>query len=198
MLSRIANSQKNVKKSIDDLKASNSFRPFCSHLKVDMNIFLNLLKLTENAVSPTTFNEVFISMGIQNFCNLNNLHSILAICKGNINMDIFDRKGIELATKIREENLDELKSFILTLTNALKLDSELTIIALRLTQGDWQIIEDYELYLAPFLPTRKFRNVVMGLCGVIRSPIAFHTDFYDYPSKFKHPVNYEGAIELLG
>lgn len=109
-------------------------------------------------------------------------------------MDIFDRKGHELATKIREENLEELKEFILTLTHALSLETELTIIALRLTQGDWKIIQDYEQYLAPFLPTRKFRNLVMGLCGVIRCPIKFNTELYDYPKKFNNPVNFEGAL----
>ena len=71
------------------------------------------------------------------------LQSILSICKGYVNRDIYDTKSYELATKIREENLHELKINIKPLTKALRLENDLAVIGLRLTQGDWRIIDDY-------------------------------------------------------
>lgn len=108
----------------------------------------------------------------------------MSISKGFINRDIYDTKSYELATKIREENLHELKINIKPLTRALRLENDLAVIGLRLTQGDWKIIDDYEQYMSPFLPTPKVRKVVMGLCGMLRCPVKFHTPLYKYPDKF--------------
>ncbi len=77
--------------------------------------------------------DVFISLGVQNFCDLGVLQSVLSICKGYVNQDIFDTKSYELATKIREDNLAELKENIKPLTKALRLENDLAIIGLRLT-----------------------------------------------------------------
>ena len=77
------------------------------------------------------------------------------------------------------------------------LENDLAIIGLRLTQGDWKIIDDFEQYLSPFLPTNKVRQVAMGLCGMLRCPVRWHTPLYRYPDKFQFPVNFEGAVEHL-
>ena len=37
----------------------------------------------------------------------------------------------------------------------------------------------------------------MGLCGMLRCPVKFHTPLYKYPDKFQFPVNFEGAVEHL-
>ena len=37
----------------------------------------------------------------------------------------------------------------------------------------------------------------MGLCGMLRCPVKFHTPLYKYPDKFQFPVNFEGAVEQL-
>ena len=70
------------------------------------------------------------------------------------------------------------------------MDKDLAIIGLRLRQGDWHIIDDYSEYLAPFLPTNKVRKIAMGICGMLRCPVKFHTPLFKYPDKFHYPVNF--------
>ena len=37
----------------------------------------------------------------------------------------------------------------------------------------------------------------MGLCGILRCPVQWHTPLNKYPDRFQFPVNFEGAVEQL-
>ena len=64
LLARFARGDEKVKRCIDNLKSSNSFTVLCQHLKIDMDLFINLLKLTFNKVDPSQVVEVFLSLGV--------------------------------------------------------------------------------------------------------------------------------------
>ena len=68
------------------------------------------------------------------------------------------------------------------------------MIAGRLSQGDWKIIEDYEPYLTNYLSTVQFREGVMAICGVLSCPMKFNHSFYTEFDKEMLPVNFEGAV----
>ncbi len=53
LLARFSRGDEKVKKCIDTLKASNAFTVFSNHLKIDVDIFLNLLRLTYNKVEQS-------------------------------------------------------------------------------------------------------------------------------------------------
>ena len=84
-----------------------------------------------------------------------------------------------MATKMRERDIELLEKHLPGLLRALdtpafKIHAEeslkhlekLLIIMVRLRQGDWKIIEDFEAHLREYLNTLEFREAVMAVWGV--------------------------------
>ena len=79
----------------------------------------------------------------------------------------------------------------------LNVDAELALLAIRLRQGDFYIIEDKAQYLQAMLPTPEIRKLTMGLCGILTCPIKFRRVLGNYPVKHRYNVTFEGALEML-
>ena len=90
LFSRFARGDEKISKCITALKRNNSFDRFCSFLKLNQDIFLNLLRLTFNKIDQNSVNDVLMSINVQQYCDIGILRSIMSISKGYVNRDIFD------------------------------------------------------------------------------------------------------------
>jgi hypothetical protein len=73
----------------------------------------------------------------------------------------------------------------------------LSIINLRINQGDFHIINDEKEFLKGMLPNKKIRNLAMGLCGILTNPIEFKYKPYKFSNTFKYSATFDGANEVL-
>ena len=90
-----------------------------------------------------------------------------------------------------------MKRYAVPVCKRLFIDSELALIAIRIRQGDFYIIEDYQSYLNILLPNEQVRKLAMSVCGIMTLPIMFNRKFDKYPDQFDHAITFEGACEML-
>ena len=104
---------------------------------------------------------MLLQLGLDSTCELPLLQAFLSVAKSYQHRAIYDSElSYELATKVREETIESLQKNLPGLLHVLESPEfnltkyrDLIIIAARLRQGDWKIIEDYEPYLTHYLST---------------------------------------------
>ena len=109
LLSAIAKGGEKVVKRIVALSSSNSFARFCKTLKLKKDAFCNLLRLSFNEVGTRETSEVFKALHLYDHCEEKCLKAMIAISRGSNNFDLFDVMETQLAFKVREEHVKELK-----------------------------------------------------------------------------------------
>ena len=121
----------------------------------------------------------------------------MAISRGSNNYDLFDTVDEELAFKIREENVKELEENLGPLCSPFGVPLELAVVNVRLRQGDFLIIEDYQEYLTPLLPDQQCRDLAMGICGILHCPIKYQYQLGNYPKELTLGGNFDRALDYM-
>ena len=106
-------------------------------------------------------------------------------------------KPITRDAEIRQGEITNLKKYMTPVCKRLRVDVDLALISVRLRQGDFYIIEDYQDYLNILLPNANVRKMAMGVCGFFTLPIQFTRKFGEYPEKFTHSLTFESACEMI-
>ena len=121
----------------------------------------------------------------------------MSFSKGYTAIKVFERSALSQDSKIRDKIASEITKHAKPLFKLLNLDSDMALLAIRIKQGDFYIIEDKAQYLLPMLPTPQIRKLAMGMCGALSSPIKYQNKINYYPPKHQYMLTFEGALELI-
>jgi hypothetical protein len=122
---------------------------------------------------------------------------LISISKSYIFQNYIEDYEITEGNMKRIKNNKELTTYLQPVLRKPGIEADLGIIALRIKQGDFFIIEDKASFLKPMLTTPEIRKLTMALCGFFTHPTQFKTPLPKNPHKFTKSLSFEGAIEIF-
>ena len=125
-----------------------------------------MLSLVFNFVSYKDVNEVLSVLNLHEFVDGEVVQGLLAVARSFLHQDVYDKMPFSQAESIRREVNADLNEFIAPLCKTLGVDKELAIMTIRIKQGDFRILDDFETYLVPFTPKEQIRKQLMGMIGI--------------------------------
>jgi len=197
----IANiSQFNDEKRREKLTAlvqSQKFTKVIEKLKIQPEVIESLLLLTFTAFDKDSMIPFFVKLGILPHIDPAFAKFMLINASNYLQLQIPSGNAYYKESKRRKQDVNECKKYIDSICKKLNIDKNIALIGTRLRQGDFYIIEDYQLYLQPLLASVNARKLAMGICGCMTLPIKFEHKFDCYPDTWDHKTTYEGSCEML-
>lgn len=166
-------------------------------LKINPEIIDCLLSLSFRTFNIDNPNRLLQKLNLVENIDISFSQFLLAITDSYIELQSVKMPELSQYSERRLATIERLNKYLTPVAKKFFLDPDLALIAMRIRQGDFFIIEDYANYLHPLLPTSKARRLAMGMCGVMTLPISFKRQFYKYPDKFEYNLTFESAVEML-
>eukprot|EP01022_Parablepharisma_sp_SALTPOND_P003655 TRINITY_DN114_c0_g1_i2.p1 TRINITY_DN114_c0_g1~~TRINITY_DN114_c0_g1_i2.p1 ORF type:complete len:1555 (+),score=215.65 TRINITY_DN114_c0_g1_i2:2808-7472(+) len=186
-----------IEKQLLDFQQSPLLNKVWRRLGIPADVIDTFLTLTFRTYNLENPNRLLQKLSVIQHVDISFLQFLLALTnswsslQSPLNMPLY--RGSEKRTSA----IEDLKRYLTPVCKRLFIDPELALIAIRIRQGDFYIIEDYQNYLNILLPNENVRKFAMGVCGVLTLPVKFNREFNEYPDQFNHALTFEGACEML-
>jgi len=166
-------------------------------LKINPEIMDALLTLTFRTYNIENPNRLLQKLNMIQHVDISFAQFLLATTNSYAELQSIRMPIMSQNSERRLATIEELKKYVTPVAKKFFIDPDIALIAMRIRQGDFFIIEDYANYLHPLLPTPNARKLAMGMCGVMTLPVSFSREFDDYPDTFEFNLTFESAVEML-
>ena len=158
---------------VNQLLSSPIMHKFWEVIKVSPEIIENLVNLSFNSLPLDDCEKIISIFHIKNAVDLTFFKSILSVVKSYVAIQGGSSLYLDRKSKQYTTTLEDMKVGVRAISKFVIMDESLILPLMRLRQGDFFIIEEYQRSFVALLPGKRIRELSMGISGMATLPIMF-------------------------
>ena len=174
-VSGVTKKENKIPAKVNQLLSSPIMHKFWDVIKVSPEIIENLVNLSFNSLPLDDCEKTISIFHINNAVDLTFTKSIISIVKSYVAIQGGSSLYLDRKSKQYTTTLEDMKVGVRAICKFVIMDENFILPLMRLRQGDFFIIEEYQRNFVAFLPGKKTRELAMGLSGMATLPIMFNS-----------------------
>ena len=191
-------SDSKLEKKLMEIRMNPGILQAWKFLGMRADIMEEIFRLSYNRVKLEDMIDILEKLGIKQYYVDDFLLGILAIMRGRYTFPILGEEGVAENSPICKDIMIHLEKHLKPICDhKLYIDYDIAIMAIRIMQGDFFVLDDKKMYLMPFLPNSKVLDCCMGMCGMISLPVDFSNEIGHFPEMPGNKIRFDTACTIL-
>lgn len=191
--------EEKIQFKLNKLLTSPTMKKFWEVIQISPELIETLIQVSFNSFSVSDCEKIAGTFQIKSAIDINFLWGVFSIVKSYVAIQGGEENYLDRKSALYTSSLEEMKLGVKAMSKLVTIDENLIVPLMRLRQGDFFIIEEYQRNFVGFLPGPRIRQVAMGLAGTASLPIKF-TDLNLAAMKksgVDTSITFQNATEML-